>query len=238
MENSYLDNRSVVATNGTFTAQVFGWMTIGVFLTGVVAFIINILSSQSAQLLVLFSVLFFPVLIVQLILVVALSALGRRLNAALASILFIVYSLISGLTVGIIAFNYTVSSLFVAFGISSLMFLVLAVYGLVTKKDLSRWQAVALFALFGVILVSIVNLVLLLLNSPLFNGLNAILNYVVVIIFSVLIASDANALKRLAAEAEASGQGYGRYAIIGALQLYLDFVNLFIRVLSITGKRR
>lgn len=238
MENSYLDNRSVVATNGTFTAQVFGWMTIGVFLTGVVAFIINILSSQSAQLLVLFSVLFFPVLIVQLILVVALSALGRRLNAALASILFIVYSLISGLTVGIIAINYTVSSLFVAFGISSLMFLVLAVYGLVTKKDLSRWQAVALFALFGVILVSIVNLVLLLLNSPLFNGLNAILNYVVVIIFSVLIASDANALKRLAAEAEASGQGYGRYAIIGALQLYLDFVNLFIRVLSITGKRR
>lgn len=238
MENSYLDNRSVVATNGTFTAQVFGWMTVGVFLTGVVAFIINILSSQSAQLLVLFSVLFFPVLIVQLILVVALSALGRRLNAALASILFIVYSLISGLTVGIIAINYTVSSLFVAFGISSLMFLVLAVYGLVTKKDLSRWQAVALFALFGVILVSIVNLVLLLLNSPLFNGLNAILNYVVVIIFSVLIASDANSLKRLAAEAEASGQGYGRYAIIGALQLYLDFVNLFIRVLSITGKRR
>ncbi len=238
MENSYLDNRSVVAANGTFTAQVFGWMTIGVFLTGVIAFIINILSSQSAQLLVLFSVLFFPVLIVQLILVVVLSALGRRLNAALASILFIVYSLISGLTVGIIAINYTVSSLFVAFGISSLMFLVLAVYGLVTKKDLSRWQAVALFALFGVILVSIVNLVLLLLNSPLFNGLNAILNYVVVIIFSVLIASDANALKRLAAEAEASGQGYGRYAIIGALQLYLDFVNLFIRVLSITGKRR
>lgn len=238
MENSYLDNRSVVAANGTFTAQVFGWMTIGVFLTGVIAFIINILSSQSAQLLVLFSVLFFPVLIVQLILVVVLSALGRRLNTVLASILFIVYSLISGLTVGIIAINYTVSSLFVAFGISSLMFLVLAIYGLVTKRDLSRWQAVALFALFGVILVSIVNLVLLLLNSPLFNGLNAILNYVVVIIFSILIASDANSLKRLAAEAEASGKGYGRYAIIGALQLYLDFVNLFIRVLSITGKRR
>lgn len=238
MENSYLDNRSVVAANGTFTAQVFGWMTIGVFLTGVIAFIINILSSQSAQLLVLFSVLFFPVLIVQLILVVVLSALGRRLNTVLASILFIVYSLISGLTVGIIAINYTVSSLFVAFGISSLMFLVLAIYGLVTKRDLGRWQAVALFALFGVILVSIVNLVLLLLNSPLFNGLNAILNYVVVIIFSILIASDANSLKRLAAEAEASGKGYGRYAIIGALQLYLDFVNLFIRVLSITGKRR
>ncbi len=238
MDGSYIDNRSVVSTNGTFTAQVFGWMTVGVFISGFIAMAISILSAQSEQFLVLFSVLFLPAIIIELILVLVLSALWRRLNAVFATILFLAYSAFSGLTIGIIAVNYSVSSLFIAFGISGLMFLVLAVYGLLTKKDLGKWQSVALFALVGVILVSIINVILLLLNSPLFNTLNAILNYVIVIVFSVLIAADANSLKKLAAEAEASGQGYGRYAIIGALQLYLDFVNLFLSVLRITGKRR
>jgi len=237
MESSYL-NRSVTTTNGVFTAQVFGWMTVGVVLSGIIAFAISILSSQSYQMLMLFSVLFFPAVIIQLILVLILSALGRKLNTLFATLFFLIYSAFSGITIGVIAINYSVSSLFIAFGISGLMFLVLATYGLITKKDLGKWQSVALFALVGIILVSIVNVVLLLLNSPLFNALNALLNYVIVIVFSVLIAADANSLKKLAAEAEASGQGYGRYAIIGALQLYLDFVNLFLSVLRITGKRR
>lgn len=238
MENTVYGDQVQSQSYGIFTAQVFGWMTLGVVSTAIVAFIIGFFGMQSDNFLMLVSVLFLPAIIIQLILVLVLSLLWRKLNGAVAAVLFIAYSLFTGVTVGIIGINYSVSSLFFAFGISAVMFFILAAYGLITKKDLSRWGAVALFALVGIILVSIFNFVLLLLNSPLFSPLNAIINYAIVIVFSILIASDANKLKSLANEAERSGQGYTRYAVLGALTLYLDFINLFLSVLRITGNRR
>lgn len=238
MNDTFYNQRVSVETNGLFTAQVFGWMTLGVIITALVSFLIGVLANQSEQFMVLIAVFSFPAIIIQLILVLVLSFLWRKLNGVIASILFVTYSAFTGVTVGVLALSYSVSSIFLAFGISALMFFVLAAYGLITKRDLSRWRAVGVFALMGIILVSIVNLVLLLLNSPLFNALNALLNYAIVIVFSILIATDTNQLKALAAEAESTGKGYTRYAVSGALMLYLDFINLFLSVLRITGSGR
>lgn len=238
MDTIYTEEKKVLSlSKGAFIAQVFGWMTVGLLLTASVAGLIIFLGLRSDSFLMLVALLSLPAIIIQLLLVVILSALGRKLNALFASILFVVYSLFTGVTVGVIGINYQISSLFLAFLISSVMFLVLAIYGLLTKQDLSRWRAVGIFALFGIILVSIINFILYLLNSSLFNTLNMILNYVIVVVFSILIASETNQLKKLAYEAEASGKGYARYAIIGALDLYLDFINLFLSVLRITGRR-
>lgn len=238
MDTIYTEEKKVLSlSKGAFIAQVFGWMTVGLLLTASVAGLIIFLGLRSDSFLMLVALLSLPAIIIQLLLVVILSALGRKLNALFASILFVVYSLFTGVTVGVIGINYQISSLFLAFVVSSVMFLVLAIYGLLTKRDLSRWRAVGIFALFGIILVSIINFILYLLNSSLFNTLNMILNYVIVVVFSILIASETNQLKKLAYEAEANGKGYARYAIIGALDLYLDFINLFLSVLRITGRR-
>jgi len=238
MNNTLYNDSVSVQTRGIFTAQVFGWMTLGITLTALVAFVVGYLGLQSQQILALVSVLSFPAIIIQLILVLALSFLLRKLSGTVAAVLFLAYSLFTGITVGVIAISYNVGSIFMAFGISAVMFFILAAYGLITKRDLSKWRAVAMFALIGIILVSVVNFILLLLNSPLFNALSAIINYAIVIVFSILIATDSNQLKNLANEAEASGQGYTKFAISGALMLYLDFINLFLSVLRITGSRR
>lgn len=238
MNDTYYNQRTVISSNGLFTSQVFGWMTLGVIITALIAAFISFLASQSEQFLVLVAVLSFPAIIIQLILVLVLSFAWRKLNGITATILFLAYSAFTGITVGVIALSYSVGSLFLAFGISALMFLILAAYGLITKRDLSKWRAVGLFALVGIILVTFINIILLLLNSPLFNTLSALLNYAIVIVFSILIASDANQLNALANEADNNGQSYTKYAISGALMLYLDFINLFLSVLRITGSKR
>lgn len=230
--------QNTVATNiGGFTSQVFGWMSFGVIITGIVAFFIVLLANQSLALYALFGILTIPAVIIQLILVLVLSFFRTKLNGAVAATLFIVYSGFTGITVGVVSASYNVSSVFMAFGIASFMFLVLAAYGSITKRDLSRIGSIAMFALFGVILLSVVNIFLFLFNSPLFRGLDIIINYLILIIFSVLIATDANQLRSFAHEAEVSGKGTTRYAITGALILYLDFINLFLSILRLTGSR-
>lgn len=238
MNDTLYNDAVATKTHGVFTAQVFGWMTFGVAISAVVAFVVNVIALQSYEMYILVVGLALPALIIQLILAFVFGLLGRKLNVFLNIGLFVVFSIFIGFTLGVITLNYEVISIFISFGVSAAMFLVLALYGFFTKRDLSRWGSVALFALFGVILVSIINLILLALNSPLFSALDAILNYLIVIIFSILIATDTQKIKKFAAEAEMSGQSYTKLAILAALELYLDFVNLFIAVLRITGGKR
>jgi uncharacterized protein len=237
MSQPIYQQNAISANIGAFTAQVFAWMSFGVVTTGIISFIIVLLANQSPALYSLFALLTLPAVIIQLILVVVLSFFRTKLSGELAAVLFVIYSAFTGITVGVISASYNVSSVFMAFGISSFMFLVLAAYGSITKRDLSRIGSIAIFGLVGVILLSVVNLLLFLFNSPLFRGLDLIINYLILIIFSVLIASDANQLRSLAHEAEVSGKGTTRYAITGALNLYLDFINLFLSILRLTGSR-
>ncbi len=230
-------NTTVSGYLAGFTTQVFGWMTVGVFLTGVVSFFVEYIFNSSLQLAALVTVLALPAIIIQLVLVLVLSFLGRKLNGFVALTIFIFYSLFSGVTVGIITAGYQVNSVFLAFGISALIFFTLSIYGLVTKQDLTRIGTLFMFGLFGVILASIVNLFLFLFNSPLADGLSMILSYIIVILFIAAIAYDAQRIKAYAAEAQSTGKTTS-LAVSAALALYLDFINIFLSILRITGKRR
>src|SRR4051812_39474508 len=139
MNTLYNQQELSTETNGIFTAQVFGWMTLGVFLTTIVAFIVNILALQSYQFYQVVSILYLPVFVFQLLILLIIGFLGRRVSTYVNIGLFSFFSLILGLTVGMVTVNYNISSIFIAFGVSSLMFLVLALFGYFTKINLSRF---------------------------------------------------------------------------------------------------
>lgn len=235
--NDFTFQNSAVSTSGysSFYAQVFGWMTIGLVLTGIVAFIIDMLVRNNPASLGIISILTLPAVIIQLVLVLVLSFLAQRLNAFVAGIIFLVYSLFTGVTIGIIITQYSLGAVALAFGISALLFAGLAIYGSTTKRDLTGIGTLAIIALFGVIIVSFLNFLLFIFNSPLANGISMLLSYVIVGIFIILIAADAQKLKHLKAASEQSGQNFSNLAVVGALTLYLDFINLFISILRIIG---
>lgn len=228
----------IAGTIGSFTAQVFGWMTLGLMITTAVGIFIAYLANNSLQFYEIISVAVPIVFILELVIVIALSAFWRRFNGLISMGLFFFYSALNGVFIGLIISYYSVESVIFAFAATAVIFLVLTVYGLVTKTDLTRWGNLALFGLLGLIIASVVNIVISMVNPGLGDGIYWITTYVGVAIFLILVAFDAQKLKRLAMEAEQNGEGTLKYSVQGALMLYLDFINIFIRILSITGKRR
>lgn len=222
---------------GTFFAQVYGWMLAGLVITFGFAFAIMFLVERSPE---LYSILLIAtpfVLIGQLVLVLVLSFLINRMNAIISIILFLIYSATMGIFFSVVFLEYTITSILVASVASALTFGVMAVYGFVTKQDLTGWGRLAMFGLIGIIIGSLVNLFVYLISPGFGETMGWIITYLGIGIFIILIAYDTQRLKHLAAEAEKSGM-IGSYAIQGALVLYLDFINLFIRLLAIFGKRR
>lgn len=213
-----------------FTAAVYGFMALGLAITAITALgfylTIDIVSlARMAETLLPF------VVIGQLILVLAFSFLHTRVSAVVAAAMFIAYAISVGFTFSFLFAVYTFSSIFMLFFITAGIFAVMAVLGFVTKSDLSRWGMVAFMGVLGLIIASVVNIFL---QS---SGLNAILNYLGVFIFTFLIAYDSQKVKKYAEVAAYSGK-FWQLAIGISLSLYLDFINLFIRLLQIFGKRR
>jgi hypothetical protein len=167
-------------------------------------------------------------IVLQLGLVLALAARAQNMSAPVATGLFLLYSALNGLMFAFIFELYTTQSIFTTFAITSAMFGAMAVYGFVTKADLSKLGAILFMALIGLILATIVNIFWA--NSTLYW----VTTYAGVAIFAGLTAYDMQKLKRYA-EAGMSGQGR---AIQGALALYLDFINLFLFLLRIFGQAR
>ncbi|MBQ9437665.1 MAG: Bax inhibitor-1/YccA family protein [Lachnospiraceae bacterium] len=155
----------------------------------------------------------------------------RRNNTVLSAVLFAAYSFINGATIGIILLAYTETSVGASFLMAGGMFAVMAVYGMVTKKDLSSWGSILLMGLIGIIIASLVNLIFLR------NGMmDFVVSLAAIAIFVGLTAYDTQKLKKRAMMA--SGSSMEAIALMGAFELYLDFVNLFLRLLSIMGKRK
>jgi len=223
---------------GSFTAQVFGWMTLGLIITTAIGIFVSYLYNSNLQFSETITIAIPFVFIIELILVIALSALWRRMNGLIALGMFFVYAALNGLLIGLIISYYSVESIIFAFGATAIIFFVLAVYGSITKTDLTKWGSIALFGLLGLVIATLVNIVISMFNSNLGQGIYWITTYLGVVIFIILIAYDAQRLKMLAAQAEQNQDGVLKYAIQGALMLYLDFINLFIRILAITGRRR
>ncbi len=211
--------------------KVFGWMFGGLLVTGLTAFYT---ASTPWLLERIFSnnIYWIGLLIAELVLVITLTARVYKMSKAAAITSFILYSIVNGLTLSVIFLAYTLSSIASVFFISAGMFGIMALYGYTTKKDLSKIGSILLMALIGIILASVVNLFLV--N----NTFSFIIAIVAVIIFVGLTAYDVQKIKAMAYQVENDDEFMTKFAIIGALTLYLDFINLFLQLLRIFGKSR
>jgi len=214
-----------------FLAKVFNWMAIGLGLTGLVAFF----TAQSGLALsIVRGPLFFILILAELGLVFYLSARIDKLQPSTATGLFIGYSGLNGLTLSTIFLAYTRASIGSTFLITAGMFGAMAVYGLVTKKDLSGLGSFMFMGLIGIILASIVNLFLK--SSSLYWAISVI----GVLVFVGLTAWDVQKIKRIGEQGimEQGEAAIRKGSIIGALALYLDFINLFLMLLRFFGGSR
>lgn len=204
-------------------------MFLGLLLSGIVAYIT--ISTPLIVFLISNIFLFIGIVILELILVVIISGMTKRLSARGAKIAFSIYSILNGITLSFIFLVYTTSSIVFVFFIAAAMFGVMALYGAFTKKDLSQYGSIFFMLLIGLILSMVVNIFL---KS---EGFNLIISILGVIIFSALIVYDNNKIKKIANSMNNEKQ-LDRYSIIASLGLYLDFINLFLFLLRLFGKRR
>lgn len=214
-----------------FLAKVFNWMAVGLGITGLVAYATA--ASGLAQV-IIGSPLFLVLALGTLGLVFYLSARIDKIKASTASALFIAYSVLNGLFFSTIFLRYTGSSIAGTFLITAGMFGAMAVYGLITKRDLSGWGSFLFMGLIGIIIASIVNIFL---KS---SSMYWVISLIGVFIFTALTAYDVQKIKRMGEKGIMSqGQeAITKGSIMGALALYLDFINLFLMLLRFFGGSR
>jgi FtsH-binding integral membrane protein len=216
-----------------FVRSVYNWMFIGLGLTGLTALYVS--SSESMMQLVFGNrLIFFGLIIGELALVFAISGMVNRMSAGTATMLFIIYSILNGVTLSVIFLAYARASIVSTFFICSATFLACSIYGWSTKKDLTSWGGFLFMGLIGVIIASLVNLFI---RSSAFS---MVVSYIGVIVFVGLTAYDTQKLKNMAVTQPAGVDGavVRKGTILGALSLYLDFINLFLLLLRILGRGR
>jgi FtsH-binding integral membrane protein len=219
------------AASTIFLAKVFNWMAIGLGLTGIVAWFT---ASSGLAMQLVASPLFMILIIAELGMVFFLSARISKIQATTATGLFLGYALLNGLTLSMIFLAYTSSSIASTFFITAGMFGAMAVYGLVTKRDLSGLGSFLFMGLVGIIIASIVNIFL---KS---SSLYWVISLLGVFIFVGLTAYDVQKIKRIGEEGimEQGEEMVKKGSIMGALTLYLDFINLFLMLLRFFGGSR
>ena len=207
----------------TYMAQVYGWMTVGLLLT---AFVAWYAANSAAVMELLFTnrIFLIGLVIAQLALVIVLSAMIQKLSAGVTTMLFMLYSALTGLTLSSIFIVYTAASIASTFVVTAGMFGAMSLYGYTTKRDLSG---------FGNMLSSLVNFWL---KS---EALMWAVTYIGVIVFVGLTAYDTQKLKNMGEQIDTRDtSNLRKYSILGALTLYLDFINLFLYLLRILGSRK
>lgn len=206
-------------------SKIFGWMFIGLLLTFFTGYYVA--SNEYTFYKIFSSGIYFIFAIAEIALVVFLSARVHKMQPNTAKIVFIIYSVISGLTFSSIFMAYNIASILMVFLAASILFGVFALLGYYTKIDLTKLGAYLLMALIGLIICVVINLFV-------GNGIfDLIINWVCLLIFIGFTAYDVQKIKRLC-EATTNEN----IAIIGALELYLDFINIFISLLDIFGGKR
>lgn len=213
--------------------RVYLWMFLGLLLTTAVSVAV---SGNQALLDLIFgnALVFFGLIIGEFALVIAISAGINRLSPILASFLFFLYAAVNGLTLAVIFLAYDLGTIALAFGSAAILFGVMSVIGYTTDEDLSGWGRFLFIGLIGIIVASVVNFFLA------SSTLDWIISYAGVAIFLGLTAYDTQRIKKMTAAAVMAGNSdvTARIGVIGALRLYLDFINLFLFLLRIFGRRR
>ncbi|MCC6424276.1 MAG: Bax inhibitor-1/YccA family protein [Phycisphaerales bacterium] len=217
-------------TAGRFMNSVYAWMCVGLALTAVVAW--GTSQSPAVLKMIFGSGLVWALIIAELVLVVVISSAVNKINASVATGLFLLYAALNGLTLCSVFLMYNLPALGGAFAVSAGMFGVTSFYGYVTKRDLSRLGSLMFMALIGLILASVVNIFVA------SSALYWLVTYAGVFIFVGLTAYDTQKLKQLSYQVEGNSALSARMSIVGSLMLYLDFINLFLFMLRIMGGGR
>lgn len=228
VKNTY---ESKVAQNALMRS-VYTWMTLALAITGLTAMymaksltFINAMTQNS--------ILFWGILIAEVVLVMYMTARINKISFTTATLLFIAYSILNGVTLSVLFLVYTMSSIATTFFVTAGTFGVMAVFGYITKKDLTRIGSLCIMGVIGIIIASVVNMFLH--NSM----MDMIISYVGVLLFIGLTAYDAQKIKRLLSGGDIEvNESTQKIALLGALTLYLDFINLFIYLLRILGDRK
>jgi FtsH-binding integral membrane protein len=226
----YEGSPAIVAANGFFP-RVYGWMTAGLGLTALAA-LFTLATPALLQAIFENKLVFYGLMIGELGLVIALSAAINRIGALTATLMFLLYSILNGVTLAAIFLVYTQSSIANAFVVTAGTFAAMSLYGMATKRDLTGLGSFMFMGLIGIVIASVVNIFM---QSAMITW---VVSYIGVLVFVGLTAYDTQKLKRIGQQSFADGASLQKAAILGALTLYLDFINLFLMLLRIMGDRR
>jgi FtsH-binding integral membrane protein len=225
-------SRTDVQATNLFLRGVYNWMSLGLGLTAVVAYTVAN-TPAIAQVIFANPIIFWGMIIAQFGLVLAISGGVHRMSAGTATGLFLLYSALTGATLSSILMVYTAASIFKAFIVCTGMFAAMSVYGATTKKDLTGWGSFLFMGLIGIIIASIVNIFMA------SSALDFVISGIGVLIFTGLTAYDTQKLKVMGESAPMDDTvAVRRGTILGALTLYLDFINLFLFLLRFFGSSR
>ncbi|WP_417012858.1 Bax inhibitor-1 family protein [Alistipes sp.] len=229
--NSTLTAARTDAARTALFRNVYLWMTMALALTALTAYTV---AGSETLLQAIFTnrALFFGLIIGELALVFILAANILRMSFLTATLMFIAYSVVNGATLSVIFLVYDLGSIGLTFLVTAGMFGAMSLYGFVTGRDLSSWGNLLFMALVGVVIASLVNLFL---KS---ETLMWIVTYIGIVLFVGLTAYDTQRIKRMIHSGAAVDETMQKLALLGALSLYLDFVNLFLYMLRLLGNRR
>ena len=230
-ETISIDRPISTANTNIFFQKVYLWMTVGLAVTALASAFM--LYSQPAQQFVFGNkIVFYGLIFAELGMVIAISAAINRISAATATLMFVAYSALNGVTFAAIFMLYTRSSIASTFLVTAGTFGAMSLYGYVTKRSLTGFGNFLFMGLIGIIIASVVNIFL---HSEMIYWITT---YIGVFIFVGLTAYDTQKIKQIGAAGFANGQDQQKAAVLGALRLYLDFINLFLMLLRIMGNRR
>lgn len=237
MNYDELDYRSVTTREAEVSAafpalmrKVYLWMTFALAITGITAYLV---ATNESLLTLIYShpAVMWILIIAELAIVIGVTAAINKISLPVATLLFVVYSVLNGALFSSIFLVYTMASIAKVFFITAGTFGAMSLYGYTTKSDLTSWGKILIMGVLGLIIATVVNLFL---KS---SGLEMIISYAGVLIFVGLTAYDTQKIKQMCIQAPDTGETMQKYALLGALSLYLDFINLFIYLLRIFGRR-
>lgn len=229
-ELAYRSQEQVAALQSEFVRRVYNWMATGLAITALVAFFT---ASSPTMLSLIFGnqIVFLGLILAELGLVIAVSAAINRLRASTATMLFFIYSALNGLTLSAVFIAYTSTSVANTFFVTAGTFAAMSLYGYSTKRDLTSWGSFLFMGLVGIIIASLVNFFM---HS---EAISWLISCAGVIVFVGLAAYDAQRIKAMALQGFMDEDTERKATVIGALALYLDFINLFLMLLRIFGRR-
>ena len=230
-EGNYTRSYRPSTTLPVLMRKVYTWMALALVITGVTAY--GVATTPSLiEAIVMNRVLFWGLVIAEFGLVFGISGMLHKLSLATATLMFIAYSVINGALLSVIFIVYTMDSIGMVFFITAATFGVMALIGYTTKTDLTKMGSILFMALIGLIIATVVNMFV---HS---SGLQLIISYAGVLIFVGLTAYDTQKIKQMLYEQDSADESAQKLALVSALSLYLDFVNLFIYLLRILGNRK